>query len=307
VGARTRLADGARALGIAVIVQAIRELRESLGVTSMPVSRTISPYERMPADDVDGYLEVGCSALTAIRISQLSAAVPDFDSILDMACGHGRVTRWLRAAYPDAQITACDLITDGVDFCARAFGATPVYSSNNLTPDAFPERYDLIFVGSLLTHVDVAQWDRLIALWHTLLRPEGLLVMTTHGELVAARMRAGHLYGYPAQSITGLLRAFEHARFAFLEESPDNIDYGITLAKPDWTLARVGRHADLEVVLYSAALWHNHQDVVAVLRHAFEIPPPERAVRSARRWRPKKFTRHFFMRKAVALPRLGSS
>lgn len=255
---------------------AIRDVGETLSATTGAVSREISRHERMPVADVDGYLAVGRSALRAVRLAQLAASSSDFQSILDMACGHGRVTRWLKAAYPDAQITACDLLTDGVDFCARAFGATPVYATQHLAPDAFPDRYDLIFVGSLLTHVDVEQWDRLISLWYALLRPEGLLVVTTHGDLVAERMRAGHLYGYPAPAIARMLRVYEHARFAFLEESLQNIDYGITLAKPDWTLARLGHHRDISVVLYSAALWDHHQDVAAVVKRSVAIAPPER-------------------------------
>lgn len=303
MGPGARQPYGLGIVRLSLVVTAIQELRDALAHTSLTVSRTISPQERMPANDVDGYLEVGRSALRAIRLSQLAAFLPDFQSMLDMACGHGRVTRWLRAAYPDAQITACDLITDGVDFCRHAFGATPVYSSRDLKPDAFPDRYDLIFVGSLLTHVDVEQWDRLIALWHMLLRPDGLLVVTTHGDLVAARMRAGHLYGYPGASITRMLRVYEHARFAFLEESPDNIDYGITLAKPDWTLARVERHDDLRVVLYSAALWHDHQDVVAVVRQPHDIPPASSESKIARRLRlPKQFTRRPLLRKAATAP-----
>jgi SAM-dependent methyltransferase len=212
------------------------------------------------------YLDVGRSALNAIRLSQELASVPDFASILDMPCGHGRVTRWLKGAYPKANLTVCDLLTDGVDFCAKTFGAVPVYSSPRPAAEIFPDRYDLIFVGSLLTHVDADQWDHLIALWRTLLRPGGLLVVTTHGDLVAERMQGGDLYGYPAPSITRLLRTYAHARFGFLEESPVSVDYGITLAKPDWTLERLLRHADFSVVLYSAALWDHHQDVAAVVR-----------------------------------------
>ena len=47
--------------------------------------------------------------------------------MLDFACGHGRVMRTLKAAFPDALLTACDIDRDGVDFCARTFGAAPVY------------------------------------------------------------------------------------------------------------------------------------------------------------------------------------
>jgi SAM-dependent methyltransferase len=240
------------------------DLPDFLAETAGKVIGTLSPEERMPADD--SYLEVGRSALKAIQLAEMAAGGSPVRSILDMPCGHGRVLRWLKAAYPHARLTACDLLTDGVDFCAATFGATPVYSSQFPTPDAFAERYDLIFVGSLLTHVDVRQWDHLIALWHELLNPEGLLVVTTHGELVAERMRAGHNYGYPAAAVVRTLRSYEHAGFAFLEEPPDNIEYGITIATPAWTVKRLLAQPDLRLVMYSEALWHRHQDVAAVAK-----------------------------------------
>jgi SAM-dependent methyltransferase len=235
-------------------------------VSRADLQRGVSSNERMPATDIDIYLAVGRSALKAVRLAQIASGKTDFTSILDMPCGHGRVLRWLKAAYPDAALTACDLLTDGADFCAESLGATPVYSSPLPKAGSFKDRYDLIFVGSLLTHVDVHQWDHLIALWHSLLAPDGLLVVTTHGELVAERMRAGHLYGYPQAAVTRMLRAYAHAGFAFLEEPPANIDYGITLARPDWTLSRLLRHTDFRVVLSGEALWDRHQDVTAVVK-----------------------------------------
>jgi SAM-dependent methyltransferase len=234
--------------------------------TATAVSGEISPDERMPTADLADYMEVGRSALRAIRLAKTLAKGSDFTSILDMPCGHGRVLRWLRAAYPSARITACDLLTDGVDFCARTFAATPVYSRPTPTVDMFSQRYDLIFVGSLLTHVDADRWDALIALWDELLLPGGLLMITTHGDLVAERMRGGDLYGYPAKSISRLLRTYENMGFGFLEEAPTSIEYGITLARPDWTLARLQAPRDLRVVLYSGALWHDHQDVAAAIK-----------------------------------------
>ena len=241
-------------------------LPDFLGETPAEVIRDISPAERMQAVDDDMYFAIGLTALKAIRLAQIASGKADFASILDMPCGHGRVLRWLKAAYPAAQITACDLLVDGVDFCAKTLGAVPVYSTALPEATMFPGTYDLIFVGSLLTHVDVDQWDRLIDLWHGLLSPDGLLIVTTHGELVAERMRGGHRYGYPPMALTRLLRAYAHTGFAFQEESPDNIDYGITLARPDWTLSRLLRHPDFRVVLSCEALWACNQDVTAVVK-----------------------------------------
>jgi SAM-dependent methyltransferase len=241
-------------------------LPKSFAATTLAVSRETSPGERMPAGDLEGYLATGESALKSIRLAQLAARAPDFESILDLPSGHGRVTRWLRAAYPNALLTACDILTDGVDFCAEEFGAIPVYSRPGITAAEFPDRYDLIWVGSLFTHVDVPDWDQLIALFYELLIPGGVLVMTVHGELVAERMRAGNLYGYPDRSVARALRAYEHAGFAFLEEHPDQIEYGITLSRPEWVVSRVLRHADFRMAVYTEALWANHQDVVGVVK-----------------------------------------
>lgn len=246
------------------------------------VSRAVSPDERMPADNLDVYFDVGRSALRAIQLAQELTSAPDFASILDMPCGHGRVARWLRAAYPAAQLTACDLLPDGVDYCARAFGARPVHSA--MQPDAsmFDDTYDLIFVGSLLTHVDADRWDRFIDLWWALLRPGGLLIVTTHGDHVAERMRGGELYGYPPLSIERLLRTYEHARFGFLEESPTSINYGITVSKPDWVLQRLLRCEGAGVVLYAERLWDRHQDVAAIAKPAARNAPAPHTQRRPR-------------------------
>jgi SAM-dependent methyltransferase len=241
-------------------------LPDSLGETATDVIRDISPTERMHADDDKVYLAIGQSALKAVRLAQIASGKRDFASILDMPCGHGRVLRWLKAAYPNAKLTACDILADGVEFCVETFGATPAYSIPIPSADLFADRYDLIFAGSLLTHVDVEQWDRLIELWHQLLAPDGLLVVTTHGELVAQRIRAGHRYGYRTRALSRMLKAYDNFGFGFLEEPAGNPDYGITVARPDWTLSRLLRHSDFRVVLSSEALWTHHQDVTAVVK-----------------------------------------
>jgi SAM-dependent methyltransferase len=240
------------------------------------VIETVSDDERMPAEDLAGYLATGRSALDVIRLAQASARVPDFGSILDMPSGHGRVLRWLKAAYPQATLAACDILGQGVDYCAATFGATPVHTDGQLPAAGFPGRYDLIWVGSLLTHVDADEWDRLIGVWNELLNPGGLLVVTSHGELVAKRMRVGHTYGYPQPGITRALRAYDHSGFAFLEEHPDQVNYGITLSHPRWVVDRLTRHPDHRLVFASEARWANHQDVFAVMKADLDPAMAER-------------------------------
>lgn len=239
---------------------------ESLGSTVQAPSTVISPFERMNPEVPEAYLSVGRSALQAIRMAQVTAGAPDFSSILDFPSGHGRVMRWLRAAYPQAHITACDLLSDGVDFCAETFGADAVYSRDHLTASAFPSHYDLIWVGSLLTHVDVDRWKSLISLWHDLLAQNGLLVVSTHGPLVAACMRLGDNYGYPEPGVQRLLRAYASSGFGFLEDDPNTCTYGITLSAPQWAIDQLLVHKDFHLTFACEALWNNHQDVIAVIK-----------------------------------------
>jgi SAM-dependent methyltransferase len=258
-------ARGIDALGTDVLrIDAEGLLPPGLAATRRPVDPTIGAGEQMPADDLAGYLATGESALKAVRLALLAARRPEPRAILDLPCGHGRVLRWLAAAFPDASLSACDLLTDGVDFCAARFGATPIHSVRRPGPELFDGPYDLIWVGSLLTHLDVDAWDHFLDLFHRLLAPGGLLVATTHGELVATRMRAGHLYGYPELGVARALRTYDHAGFTFLEEGPTSIEYGITISSPAWVVDRFTRGRDWRVVMYTDALWANHQDVVAV-------------------------------------------
>jgi SAM-dependent methyltransferase len=252
------------------------QLPAEFGATSREVSWVVSPNEQMPTSDLPGYMATGQSALKAIRLALLAARAPEPRSILDLPCGHGRVMRWLAAAYPEASLSACDLLTDGADFCAETFGAKAIHSVPEPGPELFDDLFELIWVGSLLTHLDAAAWDHFFMLFEQILAPGGVLVFSTHGELVAERMRQGHYYGYPPRAVERTLRTYAHAQFAFLEESPEQIDYGITIARPPWVIDRVTRLGDFRVALYAEALWANHQDVIAVVKHPIDVSIADR-------------------------------
>jgi cyclopropane fatty-acyl-phospholipid synthase-like methyltransferase len=75
------------------------------------------------------YFAVGKSALNVIQATLVLAGVNSPKTILDFGCGAGRVTRWLRAAFPDAKISACDTREEDLKFVrqlsARILGYPP--------------------------------------------------------------------------------------------------------------------------------------------------------------------------------------
>src|SRR5262249_53768032 len=154
--------------------------------------------------------------------------------ILDLPCGHGRVLRVLHAAFPDAEITACDLDKDGVDFCAKTFGAVPVYSAENpaLIPVHGP--FDLIWCGSLLTHLDKPLWPAFFDFSHAQLSPGGVLVFTVHGREAVHWIRSGK-FDYGLGDPPALLKEYDQHGFGYQHYPAHTLrNYGISLSSPTW-------------------------------------------------------------------------
>ncbi|MSU46541.1 MAG: class I SAM-dependent methyltransferase [Lacunisphaera sp.] len=158
----------------------------------LSVDRTIAPRDGMVAADLpEQYFDLGRRALELIHFSAEPCDKPHYPDILDLPCGHGRVLRWLRAHYGYATITACDLDCDGVDFCAKQFGARPVYSELDLHRLPFQAQFDLIWVGSLATHLRQDRWLAALDCLVKWTRECGVIVFTTQGRSVSSLLARG--------------------------------------------------------------------------------------------------------------------
>src|SRR5262245_38284150 len=136
------------------LVATSRAVADRLDGYKERVDDTIGEGDEMFTGDLESYLSVTYSAIAQIGHAMTACGITSFERVLDLPCGHGRAMRGLRAAFPEAELTACDVNREGVDFCAERFGAVPVYSDPD--PERIPLEgtYDLIWVGSLLTHLD---------------------------------------------------------------------------------------------------------------------------------------------------------
>jgi SAM-dependent methyltransferase len=213
---------------------------------------------------LNDYLAVGRSALDncAATLAAMNRNFSDIRTCLDLPCGHGRILRWLQTRIDPAGITACDIDRAGVDFCREEFGVKGVYSSDDLDQLKFPDSYDLIWVGSLLTHLDPARCTALLRKLSPALRPGGVLVFTTHGESCFTRpgLRA---YGKPFRAAADRMKAdFQRKGYCYAPYD-DTGYYGITLHSEDYIKKHVTTNVSdrLQLVRYQARGWHDHQDV----------------------------------------------
>ncbi len=236
------------------------------------VIKDIAPDDQMLNEPYgrDGYFFCGRSALECIKKTLEIASIPldQVNHILDLPSGHGRVLRYLKVGFPHAEITACDLQRDAVDYCSSTFGAIPVYSCDDPESIALETaRFDLIWVGSLFTHLDVPHWPRFLAALRNTLRPGGLLLFTTCGREAYRRMVAGTFdYGIAHWQKTILMYRFERAGFGYVKYPGSDSYYGLALAHPAWVTQTVSKLDGLRLVHVSEAAWAKFQDVFGFIR-----------------------------------------
>jgi SAM-dependent methyltransferase len=230
------------------------------------VVRTIHPGEQMFHGSEEQYFRVGRSALESLETILKAARKPETEArrILDLPCGHGRVLRYLRAAFPDAEIVACDLLRDGVDFCATAFGAVPVYSVDDPAQIPLPPGdFDLIWVGSLFTHLDVDMWQKFLRLFRSRLAPQGILAFSAHGRQIHHLLTTGKSQLEPYWRKSALLFKYERTGFGYCRNWGSDSYYGVSVSSPTWVLSLIEKLGGLRVVHFAEQGWSKNHDVYA--------------------------------------------
>jgi SAM-dependent methyltransferase len=114
-------------------------------------------------------------------------ALSELGGVLDLGCGCGRVTRYWDT-FAGAE-SGSDVSTNAIEWCRRnlSFGQ---FESNALGPPlVFDDgSFDLVYALSVFTHLtadlQIAWRDEL----RRVLRPGGLLLVTTHGRSYVARL-----------------------------------------------------------------------------------------------------------------------
>lgn len=235
--------------------------------TARPLIRTLSPDEKMllTPDAVDHYFDAGQSALDCILLALQAARKPvqQVKRVLDLPCGHGRVMRYVRAEFPEAEITGCDLLKDGVDFCAETFSAIPVYSHQEPAQIPLDEKgFDLIWVGSLLTHLDRDLWVAFFKQFHRWLSPGGILVFSTHGRELYRNFAIGDIK-VPYDRDVQFLGDYERTGFGYVENHATEGRYGVSLSSIPWVLEQLAPYSDFRLLFALERGWQNHQDVFA--------------------------------------------
>jgi trans-aconitate methyltransferase len=224
------------------------------------IDKTVSPNDHMYNSGPDWYFTVGLDGIRVILRALAMSSLNDVKRILDLPSGHGRVGRHLRAAFPRAEIAFADIDTDGADFCAAQFGGAAIHSQPDLSQAPIGTGYDVIWIGSLFTHVDEARAETWLRDLCGRLSPRGILVATLHGNWTKEVHRTyGAIIGEAGWQ--AVMQGYEatgwgYARYDGLD------DYGISLCQASAVVAMASRIAGVRVIGYQERGWAGNHDVL---------------------------------------------
>ncbi len=208
------------------------------------------------------YLQVGLSAMESIQNSVTEYRGKTPHSILDFPSGFGRITRFLRVAFPQADIECAEINKSALRFCKRTFGTDSTQSENDFSKLRLKRNYDLIWCGSLITHLSYERSKTLLSCFYQHLNPGGLCLFTTHGERVEEILKNEELtYSLSQTSIRNLIQDCDKTGYAFTEYEPPRTGYGLSLSK-DATIRKIANSVGRwDLKRFKSAGWDNHQDV----------------------------------------------
>jgi SAM-dependent methyltransferase len=207
------------------------------------------------------YVSVGLSALRIIEAALEGRPTPG--RILDLPCGYGRITRILRARFPNASITVSDIDRDGVAFTSGRFRARGVPSSGDFCSLNLGGPFDLIWVGSLMTHLPEQMTRQFLDCLLRHMVPHTTLIMSSHGRWVAERMQSGECYGLtPGVIHQVVLQGYERNGYGYSDYHGSR-NYGISLVSRDW-IDRTLDESPLTLDCYLERAWGDHHDILVL-------------------------------------------
>lgn len=265
--ARRLIRDGRGAVKWTSVHRDIRRRHPSL-ITAIDERDEMYLYgidnENSPQMSEAVYLQAGEGMLGNLRdaLRRHGVILEHAESVLDFACGHGRVTRWLVEACGADHVTAADINPQAVDFVRDTFKVDGFYSTKAATDLFHSRKYQVIFVASLFSHLSLTNWKEWAFRLASMLESNGLLVFSTHGM------------GNYAKHRPDIQRRFEKLAEGFLYNSGNETQgrlggeyYGTAYVSEEFVRGVFAETRIADITHYAAHGLLNYQDLYTARRH----------------------------------------
>lgn len=221
----------------------------------------VSPM-RAPSDARYSYFRSGEVMLRDLEkiLRDQGIDLGEVDSFLEFASGYGRFTRFLVRRVPPERVTVSDIIAPAVEFARKTFGVSGFPSTASAGDLEHDDRYQVIFVASLFSHLAIEHWTDWLRRLYDLLEPGGHLLFSTHGDHARDVIYGDHFKDQLDQKAPGFAYLLTNETDGRLAEDY----YGSAFVTEDYVRAQVQEHGLGEIVrMYPTLLWGS-QDVYVI-------------------------------------------
>lgn len=148
----------------------------------LPVPNAVLRLRVAGTGDFDWFLDSGKHTASGIRsaLARHGTSVDALTGILDFGCGCGRVIRrWTELS----DVNGCDVSAEAIDWCRANLRFAKFAVSGSTPPLPYPDAaFEFVYAISVFTHLVEAQQVPWMRELHRVLKPGGILLITTHGS-----------------------------------------------------------------------------------------------------------------------------
>jgi SAM-dependent methyltransferase len=240
------------------------------------VSLRVSSHDNMyVTGEAEHYLSAGLSAVRCITnvLDRLGIERSSIHSVLDLPCGGGRVLRFLRTVFPCGMFAACDTDVILLKFSGDVHAARMFHSHPDFTQVRIGSKFDLIWCGSLCTHINERRCIDLLRLFYDHLSPNGVCIFSTQGG-TAISWLSNRAFGFGlSESARRLLGSqVVEPGFGYAYVDYEGQEYGISIIEYDKLIKMAGAVGEWSLAAYLESGWDDFQDVYAFTKRAVTTP-----------------------------------
>jgi hypothetical protein len=173
---------------------------------------------------------------------------------------------FLKKHSPRTHIYGGDIDQHALNFCKKEFNIIPVPSDIDFKKVKFPVSYDLIWVGSLFTHIDSKDFRDLLEKLISSLKEKEIIIFTTHGKECLNQLGS---YGLGPIEPSSIKMELENTGFVF-QPYPGQSNYGISITVRPYVIETVNQISEdkVKLIFHKNRGWDHHQDVYAFQKNS---------------------------------------
>ncbi len=151
---------------------------------SLPVPPAELRYRVVGECTIERFINSGEQTVEDIEnaLEAVDRSLADVRDFLDFGCGCGRLLLALKNRDFTFRVSGCDVDERTIRWCQEHLETAECLVNDALPPTPYqPDSFDLIWCGSVFTHLDEQRQDLWLAELHRIQKPGGLLLASVHG------------------------------------------------------------------------------------------------------------------------------